>query len=209
MQLCPCGVIPGMRQTRSGAREGEPAMRPRWTNRTIVKGLATSIVSAAALLVACEQTNTPTAARPPAVAFDLSNDPTTRWVNDDDPNGGFYVPPGTSCNDPGYASVGDAVTAPGSVARINVCPGTYQEQVTIPAGRDNLQLRSTKRWEAVIKAPAGLLPPQAIVRVSAAPNMTIPAFTITGPRTSGGTHGFGVRDDIGDAVHLVADCMTA
>jgi len=183
-------------------------MRPRWTNRTIVKGLATSIVSAAALLVACEQTNTPTAARPPAVAFDLSNDPTTRWVNDDDPNGGFYVPPGTSCNDPGYASVGDAVTAPGSVARINVCPGTYQEQVTIPAGRDNLQLRSTKRWEAVIKAPAVLLPPQAIVRISAAQNVTILAFTITGPGTSCGTIGYGVRVDNGGSANILGNHIT-
>lgn len=26
----------------------------------------------------------------------------TRWVNDDDPNGGGYAPPGTSCTDPGY-----------------------------------------------------------------------------------------------------------
>jgi len=55
----------------------------------------------------------------------------THWVNDDDPNGGGYVPPGTSCNDPGYSTVGAAVTAAVSGETIMVCAGTYTENVVL------------------------------------------------------------------------------
>src|SRR6266566_2145440 len=60
--------------------------------------------------------------------------PGTLWVNDDDPNGGLYVAPGTSCDDPGYQTIQSAVMAAAPGDRINVCPGTYVEEVTIPAG---------------------------------------------------------------------------
>src|SRR5207244_3347967 len=72
---------------------------------------------------ACERTDTPTRPSPPSAAL-LSSSGTTHWVNDDDPNGGLYASPGTSCNNPGYATVTDAVTAAQSGDRINVCPGT-------------------------------------------------------------------------------------
>src|SRR5438046_9682282 len=104
---------------------------------------------------ACERTDTPTEARRSTGAFLLSNDPTTRWVNDDDPNGGGYADPnpGTSCNNPGYATVQAAVNAAGPGDRINVCPGTYNEQVIISgSGKNNIKLRSTKQWAAGIKA---------------------------------------------------------
>ena len=55
----------------------------------------------------------------------------TRWVNDDDPNGGGYAPPGTSCMDPGYATVQAAVTAAASGDTIMVCSGTYTENVVL------------------------------------------------------------------------------
>ncbi len=55
----------------------------------------------------------------------------TRWVNDNDPNGGGYAPPGTSCNDPGYATIQAAVTAASTGDTIMVCPGLYAEQVQI------------------------------------------------------------------------------
>ena len=102
----------------------------------------------------------------------------TRWVNDD----GVAVPPGNSCNNPGYSTVQAAVNAAASGDRINVCPGTYREEVLIPAGKNNLQLRSVQFWAAVIKAPALMLgPTKSIVRVSGARGVTILAFTITGP----------------------------
>jgi parallel beta-helix repeat protein len=126
-------------------------------------------------------------------------------VNDD----GVPAPPGTSCNNPGYATVNDAVTAAQSGDRINVCPGTYVEQVTIPAGKDNIQLRSTRRWEAVIKAPTVMLPPKAIVRVNAAHNVTILAFTITGP--GGGPCDaleYGVRVDGGGSADILGNHIT-
>jgi hypothetical protein len=56
---------------------------------------------------------------------------TTRWVNDDDPNGFGYAPPGTSCDDPGYPTIGAAVAAAFSGDTIRVCDGTYTENVVL------------------------------------------------------------------------------
>ncbi|HEV7666424.1 MAG TPA: right-handed parallel beta-helix repeat-containing protein [Chloroflexota bacterium] len=115
-------------------------------------------------------------ASPPALAA-----PTTLWVNVNRPPG---VPPGTSCDNPGFTRIQDAVNFANAGDRINVCPGTYVEQVTISsAAKDNITLRSVSAWQAIIKAPAVLLPPtaKAIVRVSSSHNVTILAFTITGP----------------------------
>ncbi len=179
--------------------------------RTLQRAVAVLIYPAIVCLgVACERTDTPTGARPPVGALLLSNDPTTRWVNDDDPNGGGYADPnpGTSCNNPGYATVQAAVNAAGPGDRINVCPGTYNEQVIISgSGKNNIQLRSTKQWAAVIKAPMVMVPDLAdngfftILRISGAQNVTILAFTITGPGPGycGSLH-YGVRvDDEGSA----------
>jgi len=102
-----------------------------------------------------------------------------------------------------------AVTAAAPGAHIDVCPGTYIEQVTIPAGKDNIQLRSTRRWEAVIKAPAVMVPPKAIVLVNAAQNVTILAFTITGP--GGGPCDaleYGVRVDGGGSADILGNHIT-
>ena len=85
----------------------------------------------------------------------------TLWVNDDAP----ALPPGNGCPRPDYNSIQAAVTAAAPGYRINVCPGTYVEQVTIPAGKDNLWLQSIGRWQAVIKAPPVMADPKAIVRV--------------------------------------------
>src|SRR2546426_2711053 len=125
----------------------------RRTMRTLQRATAALIYPAILCLgVACERTDMPTGAQPRAGALLLSNDPTTRWVNDDDPNGGGYADPnpGTSCNDPGYQTVQAAVMNAGPGDRINVCPGTYTEEVTIGAGKNNITLRSVRRWEAVI-----------------------------------------------------------
>jgi len=86
-----------------------------------------------------------------------------------------------------YTSIQAAVTAAGPGDHIDVCPGTYTEQVVIPTGKDNIRLRSTQQWAAVIKAPPVMMldplfvPAYTIVRVAGAQNVTILAFTITGP----------------------------
>lgn len=67
--------------------------------------------------------------------------PATRWVNDNDPNGGGYAPPGTSCEDPGYSTISAAVVAASPGDTINVCPGTYTENVTI--NKSTLTIKST------------------------------------------------------------------
>src|SRR5437762_6836443 len=136
----------------------------------------------------------------------------TRWVNDDDPNGGLYAPPGTSCNNPGYRTIQAAVTAAATGDDINVCPGTYEEQVTIPAGKDNLRLRSTRQWEAVIKVPTVMAPVSGkftILRVAGAQNVTILAFTITGPGPSAcGSLHYGVRVDNGGSANILGNHIT-
>ena len=181
-------------------------------HQTLRRTLATLIVPAIAWLgAACERPSTPTDAPLPPAAFHFSNSPAPLWVNDNDPNGGLYAPPGTSCDDPGYPSVQAAVTAASPGDRINVCPGTYVEQVNIPAGKDNIRLRSTRRWEAVIKAPADdpLDLIKAIVRVNGAQNVTILAFTITGPG-SGGCNSlrYGVRVDNGGSADILGNHIT-
>jgi parallel beta-helix repeat protein len=99
-------------------------------------------------------------------------------------------------------------SAPGD--RINVCPGTYTEEVTIPTGKDNIFLRSVQAWAAIIKAPpvmAGLT--KTIVRVNGARGVTILAFTITGP---GGTPcdslRYGVRVDTGGSADILGNHIT-
>jgi hypothetical protein len=102
----------------------------------------------------------------------------TRWVNDDRP----AVPPsGTSCNNPGFNRIQDAVNAAAPGDTINVCPGTYPEQVTIPAGKNNLTLRSTSILAAIIKPPVVMVDPGDLVHVAGARNTTLFGFTITGP----------------------------
>ena len=130
--------------------------------------------------------------------------PGTLWVNG---SGSLFVPPGTSCANPGFATIQSAVNAASSGDRINVCPGTYTEQVVIPAGKNSIQLRSVKMWQAVIKAPALMIDPiKAIVRVNGALNTTILAFTVTGP--GGGTCNslrYGIRVDSGGSADILGN----
>ena len=112
--------------------------------------------------------------------------PTTLWVNNAH---GPYTPTGNSCDNPNFPTIQSAVDAALPGTRINVCPGTYVEAtpthmgVLIPAGKDNLVLRSTAIWQAIIKAPPDnpADTTKAVVRVNGAHNTTILAFTISGP----------------------------
>src|SRR3954465_5597525 len=38
---------------------------------------------------------------------------------------------------------------------VKVCPGQYDEQVTIGPGKNNLKLESVKKWQAAIRFPQG------------------------------------------------------
>ena len=156
----------------------------------------------ACLVAACEHTGLPTEPQstvgvvPPVKDASFSG---VVWWVDDDPS--FSTVPGGSCNDPSYNTIQAAVGAAGPGDRINVCPGTYTEQVAfIGTTKNDIQLRSTKRWEAIIKAPtpmAGTPQGQAIVLVSGAKNVTILAFTIAGPGSACGSAsiGYGIRVD--------------
>jgi parallel beta-helix repeat protein len=133
----------------------------------------------------------------------------THWVNDD---GGLPIPPGTNCNNRGYATIQAAVNVAAPGDRINVCAGTYLEQVTIPAGKNNLELRSVSHWQAVIKAPPVMMPDSfgsfTIVRIAGAQNVTLLAFTITGPGTACGSLSFGVRVDSGGSANILGNHIT-
>jgi hypothetical protein len=64
-----------------------------------------------------------------------------------------------------------------------VFPGTYPEQVTIPAGKDNLTIRSQTPQAAIITPPpGGLVGNLSIVTINAQCTR-ITGFTITGPST--------------------------
>lgn len=107
------------------------------------------------------------------------------------------------CRNAQYTSIQAAVNAATPGTEITVCAGTYVEQVTIPAGKNNITLRSEKPLAAIIKAPAVMVNPKAIVRVAGAQGVTIRAFTITGP--GGGTCDsleYGVRVDMGGSATI-------
>jgi len=136
----------------------------------------------------------------------------TRWVDAT----ALGPAPGTGCGTKaGYTTIQAAVNAAAPGDQINVCPGTYTEQVTIPAGKDNIRLRSTRRWEAVIKAPAVMVPDPfpnlafTIVRIADAQNVTILGFTITGPGPGGcGTLHYGVRVDSAGSADILGNHIT-
>src|SRR5205823_6526833 len=78
----------------------------RRTMRTLQRAAAALIYPTILCLgVACERMDTPTTPQPPVSAVQFSDPSTTHWVNDD----GVPVPPGTSCNNPGYSTVQAAV----------------------------------------------------------------------------------------------------
>jgi parallel beta helix pectate lyase-like protein len=122
------------------------------------------------------------------------------------------------CPDADFTTIQAAVgAAPPTGGQIEVCPGTYPEQVTIPTGKNGLVLFSKNPLAAVIKAPPALLAPGAIVRVAGAQNATIRGFTVTGPGPAGSGFNcsevprslrWGVRVDTGGSATIVRNHIT-
>jgi hypothetical protein len=121
----------------------------------------------------------------------VSAQSTIRWVNDDDPNGGGYSPPGTSCDDPGYSTIQDAVNAasPGDI--IKVCPGTYNENVVITSVKNSIMLVSTGGPSVTT---VNAVVSEFVFWVSSH-NVTLDGFTIV-PAGSTGDHDLGVFVDL-------------
>jgi parallel beta-helix repeat protein len=113
------------------------------------------------------------------------------------------------CKKADYATIQAAVTAASPGDKIKVCPGTYTEQVTILAGKNNLSLESEKPLQAVIQAPAVMTTPKAIVRVNGAQDVTIRQFTIQGPGGGGcDSLEYGVRVDGGGSATIEKNHIT-
>lgn len=81
-----------------------------------------------------------------------------------------------------YHTIQAAVNAADKNDKILVEPGTYVEQVVIPAGLTNLSISSQKGpGSTIIQAPATLSGSKAIITDSGADRLEVSGFTIEGP----------------------------
>ena len=92
---------------------------------------------------------------------------------------------GLDCPNAQYTTVQSAVTAANPGDKIKVCPGTYTEQVTVPAGKNGITIFAEGALQPVIKAPPLMTAPEAIVRIDGAQDVTISHLTISGPGSGG------------------------
>jgi parallel beta-helix repeat protein len=109
-----------------------------------------------------------------------------------------------------FHTIQAAVNAAHPKDTIQVDAGTYQEQVTIGAGKDGIKLRGSDQ-SAIIQAPAVMVSPNAIVEVSGAQHVTIDGFTITGPAGTANSGGdlYGIRIDGGGSATITHNHITA
>jgi parallel beta helix pectate lyase-like protein len=87
------------------------------------------------------------------------------------------------CPNAQFTRIQDAVDAAGPNDAIKVCPGTYDEQVTIGPGKDGLRLFSEVPLKATIRMPMleATGQPRSIVTVNGSQDVSLWQFTITGP----------------------------
>lgn len=103
--------------------------------------------------------------------------PPPTMVDDD----GQAAPGDCDAADTAASTIGAAVSAVASGTHIDVCPGTYAEQLTIPDTKDDITLTSVQSRAATIKAPPTMAEPGDIIRVNGATGWTISGFVISGP----------------------------
>lgn len=115
------------------------------------------------------------------------------------------VGPGPGFN---FSTIQAAVNAANNGDIILVFPGTYPEQITIPAGKDNLTIISQTPQAAIITPPPiGLIGNFSIVTVNARCT-TISGFTITGPSTTQGNLRNGIFVTMGGSAVIENNLIT-
>ena len=92
---------------------------------------------------------------------------------------------GAQCKKADFTTISAAVAAASAGTKIQVCAGTYTEQVSIPAGKDGLTLEAKGSGTATIKAPAVMVGNKAIVEVTTSQDVKVKGFTISGPGGGG------------------------
>lgn len=173
--------------------------------RTLRRGAAVLICSAIAYLgTACESTKTPTEARGPTKAFDLSSDP-TRWVNS---LALTHSPPGTSCANSGYATIQEAINDAIAGEIIMVCAGPYPEPapgpltinktLTLLGAQAGVDARGRVATEAIVTDPQGTIITANNVMVDGFTfaNSSVAAFTGFGIAMGAGTSGTQILNNI-------------
>jgi hypothetical protein len=98
-----------------------------------------------------------------------------------DDDGRASPPANCGAPTPTFTMIEPAVEASNPGDTVNVCPGTYPEQVSVEADESAITLRSIVFRAAVIKAPPVMTEPGDVVTINAAQNATLRDFTIAGP----------------------------
>jgi Right handed beta helix region len=115
---------------------------------------------------------------------------------------------GPGCNATA-ATIQAGVTAATSGTTVSICPGTYTEQVTIPAGKSNIVIKGMKSGPVTVLAPASMTTPKAIFLVNGATGITLRNLTISGP--GGGSCDsleYGVRVDNSGSATITHDTIS-
>lgn len=134
--------------------------------------------------------------------------------------------PAGCANHADFSTIQGAVDAAASGATISVCPGTYQEYVTVPPGKDNLSIKgmggnpAAKNSSAPVilyptspNSDASAFDPNALVTVNGATGVNVQGMTVSGPFTdtgceAGPTVHYGVFVIGGGSAQLQQDYVT-